>query len=333
MKRNVFLLFAFYFLSFFSSCHRETADVSPETQLRQDSLALHVAVMPVMDCLPFYYAQRMGLFREAGVDVRLHEYLSQMDCDTALLGGWDEVAYTDIPRTLEMQNDSTALRVIMSMEGKLKLVTARTKRIRTLRHLDEHMIAIDRLSTADYLSDRITAQAGLEQTAVYRPQINNIQLRRTMLMEQLVDAALLPEPYATQARLKGNRILPFAGSGKAADSLRNIMSDFNGLVVRKELLSDTMRCRQVKLLIQVYNRSIDALNTTPERDTLRSIFSQQYDLPAEVTDSIKLPAFRKAQLCKKENVDAAYSWLMQRERRIYPAARDSLLSARFIPGR
>lgn len=111
------------------------------------------------------------------------------------------------------------------------------------------------------------------------------------------------------------------------------MSDFNGLVVRKELLSDTMRCRQVELLIQVYNRSIDALNTTPERDTLRSIFSQQYDLPAEVADSIKLPAFRKAQLCKKENVDVAYSWLMQRERRIYPAARDSLLSARFIPGR
>ncbi len=42
--------------------HTETAD--PAETARQDSLALKVALMPTLDCLPFYYADRCGIFKD-----------------------------------------------------------------------------------------------------------------------------------------------------------------------------------------------------------------------------------------------------------------------------
>ena len=38
---------------------QQTNQISLEELARRDSAALHVALMPVEDCIPFYYAQRV----------------------------------------------------------------------------------------------------------------------------------------------------------------------------------------------------------------------------------------------------------------------------------
>ena len=48
-----------------------------------DSTALTVAVLPSLRRLPVYYAQRMGMFEQAGMNVHLWRYRAQMDVDTA----------------------------------------------------------------------------------------------------------------------------------------------------------------------------------------------------------------------------------------------------------
>ena len=50
-----------------------------------DSTALNVAVLPTLSCLPVYYAQRMGMFEQAGMSVHLWRYRAQMDVDTSVL--------------------------------------------------------------------------------------------------------------------------------------------------------------------------------------------------------------------------------------------------------
>ena len=48
-----------------------------------DSTALRIAVLPTMDCLPFYVAQKCGLFDSIGVKVNLITFQAAMDADTA----------------------------------------------------------------------------------------------------------------------------------------------------------------------------------------------------------------------------------------------------------
>ena len=311
----------FLLLALPTSCRKEQVIQSPEETARIDSLALHVGVMPVMDCLPFFYAQRMGIFDAEGVDVRLHLYGAQMDADTALLSRRMEIVYTDLAHALEMQGDSLPVRVVAGMRGKLSLLTTKKKRIRALKHLDERMIALNRLSESDYWSDEIMRQAGLERTAIYRPQINDVQLRWTMLHDQLVDGAILPEPYVTQAKLEGHNCI-FTPSDSA--------TAWACLAIRKETVTDAHRNQQLKALLKAYNKAAEALNGKAyPADTLSAIWARVYKLPREVADSVSLPQFPKATLPQAKDADLAMRWLIQRERRIRKAQRDSLFLSLF----
>lgn len=276
--------------------------------------------MPVMDCLPIYYAERTGMFREAGIDVRLAEYHSQMDCDTAIQRGRVEMAYTDVARVMQMEE---RMQIVMGLPGRISLVTARTKRIRQLKHLNERMVALDRLSMTDYQSDLVMKQAGLDQAAIYRPQINDVQLRASMLSEQLMDAALLPEPYATAATLRGNRILYHSTDSLAIQAC---------MAVRQAILSDTMRMRQIRQFIAVYNKACECLNHGEhDHAVLRSIFRQHYGLSPEICDSLSLPTFPQATMPRRESVSLARQWLQDRERHLPPLPTDSLFCNKLIP--
>ena len=255
-----------------------------------------------MDCLPIYYAERMGLFEAEGVSISISEYLSQMDCDTALERGRMEVAYTDIPRTLQMKKKT---HIVTALEGKMSLVTARTKRIRNLKHLNERMVALDRLSQADYWSDQVMLQAGLEQSAIYRPQFNDIRLRTAMLTEQLVDAALLPEPYVTQAAIRGNRsIFTTPDSAPQLACLATLQTTW----------TDTLRRVQIELFIAAYNKAVNEMNGEKRNDdTLRNILKRQYALTTEVCDSLLLPHFHQAHQPKSKDTDLAAQWLKGRK--------------------
>ena len=317
MKLRALLLSTFYFfLFFFISCQKEQVSDSADENRTRDSLALHVAVMPVMDCLPIYYAQHTGMFEAEDLDVRLEEYLSQMDCDTAIQYQRVEMAYTDILRVLQMKEN---VGVITVMCGKLSLLTAHTKRIRQLKHLNERMIALDRLSTADYWSDKLMSEAGLETTDIYRPQINDLRLRTSMLTEQLVDAALLPEPYATQAAMVGNKRMKSQLEG---DSLPH----FNCLAIQRKHLSDKHRKEQIKRFMAVYDKAVKAINSKDcLQDTIRNILNHQYAMPTAVIDTLKIPPFLQSRKPSENEVSEAIRWLQSRERAPKKQRCDSLL--------
>jgi NitT/TauT family transport system substrate-binding protein len=198
MKKLIPLLLL---LGIVCGCHSGQNDTatSQTGKTRQDSLALKVALMPTLDCLPFYYAQRCGLFKELGLDIRLQTFNAQMDCDTAFARRHVDVSYTDLIRAAWMQSKGTGLYVFMQADGHHELLTAKSRRIRQTKHLKERMVAMARHSVTDLLLDTVIGQARLEPSTVYHPQINDIRLRYGMLNNATIDAAFLPEPYASQA--------------------------------------------------------------------------------------------------------------------------------------
>ncbi len=216
------------------------------------------------------------MFREAKVDVRLHEYQSFADCDTALENNVCHVAYTDLFQ-LRVHNICDSSHVLTTFDGQLCLMSARGKRIRTTKNLKERMVALNRHGTADYWSDQIVSEAGFEPTDIYRPQINDIRLRTTMLCDELVDAAILPEPYATWAELKGHRRI----TNTKALGLPTAC-----LAMQKDLTRDEHRRNQVEALTKVYKAARQAMRDNACADSLRSILMHQYTLPGEVADSL-----------------------------------------------
>lgn len=289
---------------FFCACQNKQKQeiLSPEEIAQKDSLALKIGLMPTIDCLPFYYAKEQGIYDSLHLDVRIKTYLAQMDCDTAFIGNTVQVCYTDLIRALVLQQKGTGLNVIMATNGSHQLISSPKSKISTIKNIKGKMIGLARHSVTDFLSDYMTTKARIDTADIFRPQINDLNIRTQMLENATLDAAFLPEPYATRTLQKGNRSI----FDTSKDSIF-----LNAFIIRNEALNDSNRNIQLNKLITGYNMAVDQLNEQISSHTI-SKFLYLIDTPKQVADSIKVVPFKKAELPKKKQIRIAIDWLKSR---------------------
>lgn len=264
--------------------------------------------MPVHDCLPFYLAERLGIYARLGLDVRLKNYQAQLDIDTAIAKGHAEVAYSDLARGIMMQQDSVDVRAIASMNSELRLITARRGRIRKLEQLKEKMVAVARHSITDYWSDRLTDTASLARADIFRPQINNVRIRTDMLCNGTMDAAFLPEPYASETVLRGNNV-NFTTKG--------LRPHLVVLLSTGAALKDPTRRDQITLLLQGYDQAVSLIgHEASVRDSLSSLVRSLCQAPDSLVDSLvlRLPRFEPLGTPERGDIEAVMTWLRSRDK-------------------
>lgn len=254
MKKLFFYLLALAFVSV--ACgpsYEETKRLTRAQQAqlkREDSLALKVAVLPTLDCLPIYLAKDHRFFDTLKTDVRLRRYNAQMDCDTALAGGSIEGSITDLIRGERLQAKGTPLRYVAATNTHWQLISNRTARLKQPQQLGDKMVAMTRYSATDYLTD--LALDGVKTSAtVFRIQINDIPLRLRMLINNEMDAMWLPEPQATAARLAKHPVM--------MDTQEKDIR-LGAIVFRERALKDKRRQQQLAAFVKAYNRACDSIN-------------------------------------------------------------------------
>ncbi len=242
-----------------------------------------LALVPSADLLPLYYAERAGCFRKLGAVVRIETYRSQLDCDTALLGGRTDGGSADITRMEQCHKRAfAAFAPVWMSEAAWCPAVCGTLRVKNTAALKGRMVAISRQSADNAALSRALSQAKMKAESVYRPQINDLALRARMLDNGQVDAAMLRWPYTSAAVSAGHRLLPPAPSSGTTDAL----------VLRTERLRKDGGKRLPALLRRGYNMAVDSLRH-PRREVLLEVLCRDYGLAPEVADTIKLPSLRK----------------------------------------
>lgn len=222
-----------------------------QQKLKEDSAALKIAVLPTIDCLPLFLADAHGMFQREGVDVRLVNFTAQMDQDTAIQKGRVEGLVTDLVRAERLQQQGTPLYYATSTNLYWKLFTNRTARISRFKQLEDKMIAMSRYSGTALLADLVVDSFKLQSDHVFQVQVNDVNVRMDMLRNGIMDALLLAEPMATTAHLMKHRQL--------MDS-RDLNLQLGVIAFNPVVQKDTMRQRQMKAFVKVYNMACDSLN-------------------------------------------------------------------------
>lgn len=217
---------------------------------REDSLALKIAVMPTLDCLPLYLMKDHQLYDTAQLDLRLKFFTAQMDCDTALLNRRVEGSISDLVRTERMKKRGLQLDYLTATNAYWQLYSNRKARLKHLNQLGDKMIAMTRFSATDYLTD-LTLDTVKTRARVYRVQFNNVFIRLDMLLNNEIDALWLTEPQATKARILDNPML--------RDS-RDFRLSLGVLALRHAGVADKRRKMQLHAFAKAYNAACDSIN-------------------------------------------------------------------------
>ena len=217
----------------------------------EDSLAFKVGVLPTLDCLPMYVAKEQCLFDTAKADIRLKQFMSQIDCDAALKAEKTEGGITDLVRGQRMKAKGTGLDYISATNTYWQLISNRKARIRNIKQLNDKMIAMARFSATALLADYATDSVKLKPEEVFKVQINDVALRLQMLLNNEMDAMLLTEPQATTARIYKNDVL--------MDSRDKDMR-LGVIAFRSKAMTDKRRKQQLQEFLKGYNAACDTIN-------------------------------------------------------------------------
>lgn len=279
MKKLIPVVIALLLLAACGQSYEETKRITREQRreaMRKDSVALKVAVMPTLDCLPLYVAQYYQLFDTLNGGVRLKFYNAQMDCDTAMLRGRVEGVVTDLVRAKRMEKQGLKMRYVAATNAYWQLVTNRNARIHQLKQLDDKMVAMTRFSATDLLTDRARDSVKLAPDQVFKVQINDLNVRVQMLQNNEIDALWLPEPQATQARLMKNPVI--------LDS-RSVKLQLGVLAFREQEMRRQARGKQLALFTQAYNQACDSISKYGIA-YYRDVFIERYKVKSQLVDSI-----------------------------------------------
>lgn len=297
MKRFISFLTTIIMLA--SCAHKQEAMLSVLEEEKPDSLALRIALMPTLGCLPIYYAQRTGIADSLNLNIILLHYTAQMDIDTAIIRGHTDIAYSDIIRAIRLF-DSCSVSPFLATYEPLTLVAPKGKRISKTKQMSEKMIAICRLCATDYWSEKILDSAKVSLDSIYRPQINDIKLRGKMLCAGLLEGAMLEEPYASWSIVEGNKKL---------QRTKDTAPQFHVWVMTDSLEKDKRKMEQTRLFVAVYKAALENINKGLYADTLRSILTKEYEIPESVVDSLCITPLRQPTPPQEKDVEEAAKWL------------------------
>lgn len=217
MKRFLpFIISVFIFTGFvcsLSSCEDEEekhrlSRAEKEQLRKEDSLALKIGILPTADCDFLRLADSLHIFDSLGVDVHFKHYRSLSESRYALNHCMVEGAVVDSILAKEIGNtDKVELTLGPSTTLKWKFLTAKKSRISRHDQLVDKVVATDSHGASRMLSKNAVDSILKKKKPIYFVQCEDVIIRCNMLTTGNVDAAMLPEPYATQALKAGSKEL------------------------------------------------------------------------------------------------------------------------------
>lgn len=280
---------------------RVAAENRKEAQ-RQDSVALKVAVMPTLDCLPLFVAEYHQLFDTIYGGVRLKYYKALMDCDTALQRARVEGTVSDLVRAKYMEKRGLKLRYVATTSAYWQLISNRNMRIRQLKQLDDKMVAMTRFSATDMLTDLTIDSVKLDREKVFKVQVNDVNVRMLMLQNNEMDALWMTEPQATMARMLKNPVL--------LDS-RQAGLQLGVIVFREKEMQRQARSKQMQLFVNAYNMACDSINkygVGHYRDLIMSRCDMKKNMVDSLPQDIKYVHVRGP---LQKDIEAEEKWMKQ----------------------
>ena len=305
MKKLIYLCLIILIAGACGQSYEETKRLSRlerQRQMREDSAALKIAVMPTLDCLPMLVARQYNLYDSLGADIRLKFYSAHIDCDTALLNDRVEGTVTDLVRAERMMMKGKKLIYCTATDAYWQLVSNRNSRVKDLKQMDDKMMAMTRYSVTDMLGDYAIDSVKLDGERVYRVQINDVRVRLQMLHNNEMDAMLLTEPQASEALAAKHKLL--------LDS-RKIDWKMGAVVFRDIIKGDSARERQYDVFVKAYNMACDSINKYGVA-RYGDLVTKYCQVKASTVDSIKNYRFSHVAQPREKDIETARKWLKKK---------------------
>lgn len=284
----------------------ETQETVAESAQGQEAV-LRMALLPVLDVLPFFIAQDNNFFAEEGVMVEFVPVSSALEREQLLAAGEVDGMLTDVIGPAITNAAGTMVHIVATArrayEGApmFRLLAAPGSNVAEPADLAGMAIGISENSVIQYLGDRLLANAGLPLDDLYE-SVPGIPDRYALLMEGQLGAAILPDPLASAA-MEAGAILVVDDTAVAEQQFSQSVLSFSNAAL-------TEKAEAVRAFLRAWFRAVAALNADP--DAFRQLWLDNTNVPESVQDTYTIPPFPVNEITSEAVWEDVTAWLLAR---------------------
>lgn len=267
---------------------------------------LSIALIPVMDTLPFYVAEQNGYFDDEGITIELVPVKSPTERDALLQAKEVDGVMTDLMTVGLFNRDEPQVKIV-SMARKsypdsplFRLLSAPDSGIVSPEQLAGVKIGISQNTVIEYITDRMLENSGVPKDQIAIEEISAIPVRFEQLMAGQAQAATLPDPLAQGAMAAGaNLVLDDSAFSEYSHSV--LVFDLKVLKEKPETI--------VKFLI-AWDKATEEINASPE--SYRSLLIEKGRVPESIQGTFTMPPFPRKDITSEAQWSDVVKWLQEK---------------------
>lgn len=267
-------------------------------------ITMKIGTLPVLQALPLFVAEKIGLLHFNDVKVELVMFNTASEKDIALSSGVIDGYFGDLLTPIVLEGNGKNVSIVATNydtrdDRRMFGILAKPgSKFLSINDLAGVPVAISSNSVVHYVFDNLMSKAGIPAEKRELLESKNIGLRMQLLLSGQIEAAALPEPLVTMAQSKGAVILADDAGLAASQTV---------LAFNKSYLSkhrDT-----VKRFLMALDEASSKINNDPE--TVRSIMVEYTRMPEQLKDVYPVPKFPKLRVPQSDDVIPILQWLKQ----------------------
>jgi NitT/TauT family transport system substrate-binding protein len=279
---------------------------APVTTPTSQPVTLKIAVLPIIDTLPMYVAQREGLFAKHGVNVEFVPVASAPERDQLLAAGQADGAVNETladmlfnKDTIQMQAVRYALRPTEG-HGHFFILASAQGGITAPDGLKGIEIGVSQGTVIEYVTERLLQSAGLTADEIKTIAVPKIPDRMALLASGELKAGVLPDPLAALAVQQGAVIV--------ADDSAHPEYGFSVISFRKAVIDASPEA--IKGFLVAIEEATTLLNADPTKYT--SVLSDQKLVPPPLIGKFQVPPFPTAGIPTEAEWNDALAWAKEK---------------------
>jgi NitT/TauT family transport system substrate-binding protein len=259
--------------------------VLPLSQARAADRPLKVALLPILDVLPFYVAEEEGYFKASGLDVKGVPVASGIERDQLMQSGEIDGMLTELTTTAAFNRHGSQVKIVRTARMPypdfplFRVLAAPKSGIKTPMDLAGIPIGVSMNTIIEYVTDQLLISRGLDPAKIVKKSIPVIPERFHLMMQGQIKASTLPDPL-------GKSALDAGAVEIVSDSEYPVFS-VSVLAFRVKALQ--FKPEDIRLFLKGWDLAVSKINNDPE--SCRPIFLRRIPVPENIRKTYKIPPY------------------------------------------
>ncbi|MGL5347584.1 MAG: ABC transporter substrate-binding protein [Peptostreptococcaceae bacterium] len=285
MKKTIKkILFGSLFLAMSLAIVGCTNDNAKE-EAKTENNTIRLGVMSAADSAPILLAKEKGYFEDENVNLELEIFTNGATKQSSIQAGELDAAMLSMIQFLNNVNGGLKAKITTTTDGTFPIVLSKN-----YEEKKDVKVGLMEVSVTNFLADQYLTEYNMEKVF-----INEMPVRMQMLMEDKLDMAVLPEPLASNAQLKGLEKRVYGNP-----------DDFtpNAIVFTDEFIKANPNT--VKGFHNAYNKAVEDI--IKNEDEAKEILINKLELNPKIKDLIELPTYHKTRVPSESYVNEVKVW-------------------------